>query len=136
MRHIIVIALAGASLAGCSSVSFDSLKPSPVQLRLESTPPGADARTSLGQSCKTPCSVSLASPPEDGFSVSYSMAKFEPATVEVKVSRTAAEILTLSGPTIEPNPVVAELQPIPEPPKPASKRPKAKKPKPAATGDE
>jgi hypothetical protein len=127
MRHVIVIALAGA-LAGCSSVSFDSLKPSPspVQVQLESTPPGADARTSLGQSCKTPCSVTL-SAPEGGFSVTYAMNKFLPATVQVQV--TGGDFLNLSAPTISPNPVVAELQPAPPPPKPAGKT-KLKKPSP------
>ena len=37
MRRVIVIAAAGACLAGCSSVSFDSLKPAPstVQVQLE-----------------------------------------------------------------------------------------------------
>ena len=125
MRHVIVIAVAGA-LAGCSSVSFDSLKPSPspVQVQLESTPPGADARTSLGQSCKTPCSVTL-SAPEGGFSVTYAMNKFLPATVQVQV--TGGDFLNLSAPTISPNPVVAELQPAPPPPKPAGKT-KPKKP--------
>jgi hypothetical protein len=123
MRRVIVIAVAGASLAGCSSVSFDSLKPSPspVQIQLESTPPGAEARTSLGQSCKTPCSVT-SSAPEGGFSVTYTLAKFQPATVQVHV--TPGDFLNLSAPTIEPNPVVVELQPVPTPPKPTGKKPK------------
>src|SRR6202051_2425818 len=59
MRRVIVIAVAGASLAGCSSLSLDAFKPTPptVQVQLESVPQGADARTSLGPGCKTPCSV-------------------------------------------------------------------------------
>ena len=61
MRRVIVIAVAGASLAGCSSFSWDAFKPAPptVQVQLESVPPGADARTSLGPGCKTPCSVAV-----------------------------------------------------------------------------
>jgi hypothetical protein len=132
MRHVIVIAVAGASLAGCSSVSFDSFKPTPapVQIQLESTPPGADARTSLGQSCKTPCSVSLPAP-EGGFSVTYTMNKFETATVPVQVTRSAGDFLNLTAPTVEPNPVVAELMPAAPPPKPAKKlAAKPKKPAP------
>jgi hypothetical protein len=127
MRGVIVIAVAGASLAGCSSVSFDSLKPAPssVQVQLESVPPGADARTSLGQSCKTPCSVTLA-PPEGGFSVTYAMAKFQPATVQVQV--TPGDFLNLSTPTVSPSPVVAELQPEPASAKPQRKLPKPKRP--------
>ncbi len=128
MRRVIVIAAAGASLAGCSSVSFDSFKPAPsaVQVQLESTPPGADARTSLGQSCKTPCSVSL-SAPEGGFSVTYALNKFQPATVQVQV--TPGDFLNLGAPTITPNPVVAELQPALPPPRAAAKM-RPKKPRP------
>src|SRR5450759_537871 len=46
MRRVIVIAVAGASLAGCSSFSLDAFKPTPptVQVQLDSVPPGADAR--------------------------------------------------------------------------------------------
>jgi hypothetical protein len=46
-----------SGLAGCSSLSLDSFKPAPlmVKVALESAPPGADATTSLGPACKTPC---------------------------------------------------------------------------------
>lgn len=132
MRRVIMIAVAGANLAGCSSLSFDSLKPAPatVQVQLESTPPGADARTSLGPGCKTPCSVTLA--PEGAFSVAYTMNKFQPATVQVQVTKSTGDFLNLTAPTLEPNPVVTELQPVPPPPKPAGKMPKPKKPRPSA----
>ena len=125
MRRVIVIAVAGASLAGCSSVSFDSLKPSPspVQIQLESTPPGAEARTSLGPSCKTPCAVTVPAP-ESGFTVSYTLNKFQPVTVPVQVSGSPGSLLASSTIKIDPNPVVAELQPVPTPPKPTGKKPK------------
>ncbi len=65
MRQVIVIAAAGLSLAGCSSLSWDAFKSAPpaVPVQLASTPPGADARTSLGPGCTTPCSVNI-TPPE------------------------------------------------------------------------
>lgn len=64
MRRIIVIAAAGLSLAGCSSFSLDSFKsaPPPMQVQLDSNPQGADAVTSIGPGCKTPCSVSIPTP--------------------------------------------------------------------------
>ena len=64
MRRAIAIAVAGASLGGCSSFSLDAFKPTPptVQLQLESIPPGADAVTSLGPGCKTPCAVAVSPP--------------------------------------------------------------------------
>src|ERR1700754_3573971 len=111
MRRVIVIAVAGVSLAGCSSFSMDAFKPTPatVQVQLDSTPPGADARTSLGQGCKTPCSVSM-TPPEGGFSVTYTKDKFQPATVPVQVVHVDGDFTTAAKTNIEPNPVVAELQ--------------------------
>src|SRR6201987_6523674 len=89
MRRVIAMALAGASLGGCSSFSvsdyFKSTPPS-IQVQLESQPPGADAKTSLGPGCKTPCSVSVAAP-DTGFTVTYSLPRFQPATIPVQVLR-------------------------------------------------
>jgi len=131
MRRVIVIAVAGASLAGCSSFSLDAFKPTPpaLQVQLDSVPPGADARTSLGPGCKTPCSVAVA-PPDSGFSVTYTLNKFQPATVPVQVIHTPGDFTTPASTTIDPNPVVAELQPAGPPPRAAGKMLKPKKPKP------
>ena len=132
MRRVIAIAVAGASLAGCSSLSWDALKSTPptVQIQLDSVPTGADARTSLGPGCKTPCSVAV--PATDaGFSVTYTLNKFQPATVAVQVFHTPGDFSTPASTTIDPNPVVAELQPAGPPPRaPRQKPPKPKKPKP------
>ena len=56
-----------------------------MQVQLESTPPGADARTSLGPGCKTPCSVTVPTPEGSDFTVTYTLDKFQPATVPVQV---------------------------------------------------
>ena len=131
MRRVIVIAVAGASLAGCSSFSWDSLKPTPptVQVQLESVPSGAEAHTSLGPGCKTPCSVAVPAP-DAGFSVSYTLNKFRPTTVPVQVVHIPGDFSTPASTTLDPNPVVAELQPAGPPPK-AARKPvlKPKKPK-------
>lgn len=129
MRRVIVIAATALSLAGCSSFSTDYFKSTPptVQLQLESTPPGAEARTSIGPSCKTPCSVSVTAP-EGGFSVSYTLNKFQPVTIPVQVSGSAGNLVTSSTIKVDPNPVVAELQPI-VPPKPVRHPMRPKKPK-------
>nr|WP_249158042.1 hypothetical protein [Bradyrhizobium jicamae] len=133
--RIIAIAVAGLSLAGCSSMSWDSLKPAPqpVQVQLESVPPGADAVTSLGPGCKTPCSVSVPAP-DAGFSVTFNMPKMLPVTVPVAVTRNPGDFTTPASVAIDPNPVFAELKPAGPPPKAARKpmRPKKKKPKAAA----
>jgi hypothetical protein len=132
MRHFIVIGVAAASLGGCSSFSLDAFKSEPptVQLQLDSVPSGAEARTSTGQSCKTPCSVAVV-PPDAGFSVTYTLNKFLPATIPVQVIRIPGDFSTPATTTIDPNPVVAELQPAGPPPKGARKKEvKPKTPKP------
>jgi hypothetical protein len=137
MRRVFAIAFAGVSLGGCSSFSMDYFKPAPaiVQVQLESNPPGADARTSLGPGCKTPCSVSLTAPPENGFTVSYTLPKFQPVTIPVQVSGSSGSVFSSSSLKIDPNPVVAELQPM-TPLRAERKMMRPKKPKkPKATDD-
>jgi hypothetical protein len=133
MRRVILIAVAGLGLAGCSSFSMDYFRPTPPPLtvQLESAPQGAEARTSLGPGCKTPCSVSI--PAADNFTVTYTLNRFQPLTVPVQVIRIPGDFSTPASTTIDPNPVVGELRPA-VPPKPVRKpmRPKKPKPKPAA----
>jgi hypothetical protein len=135
MRRVIAIALAGASLGGCSSMpsSWDYFKstPPPLQVQLESSPPGADAKTSLGPSCKTPCSVSVPTP-DAGFSVTYTLNRFQSATIPVQVIRNPGDLTTPASTTMDPSPVFAELQPAGPPPK-GSHMHKPKKPKPPKT---
>jgi hypothetical protein len=131
MHRVIAIAVAGYGLAGCSSLSFDAFKATPptVQVQLESAPQGADARTSLGPGCKTPCSVAVAAP-DSGFSVTYTLNKFQPATVPVQVIHIPGDFSAPASTTVDPNPVVAELQPAAPPPRTAARKMlKPKKPK-------
>ena len=133
MRHVILIAVAGASLAGCSSFSMDSFKSAPpaVQVQLESVPPGADAKTSAGPGCNTPCSVAVPAA-DGGFSVTYTLNKFQPVTIPVQVINIPGDFSTPASTTIDPNPVVAELKSAGPPPRAARKPLRPKKPKPAA----
>ena len=147
MRVVIVVA-AGLALAGCSSTSMPSFggfksDPPAVTVQLESIPVGAEAKIASGQSCKTPCSLSV--PAADGFSVTFSAPKYQSETVPVLVIRQQADA---SGSpdyaqgqsavtVVDPNPVFAELKPAgPQKggkaaPKAAPKAPKAKKPRPS-----
>jgi len=131
MRRGIAIAATGLTLAGCSSFSFDAFRSTPptVQLQLDSVPSGADALTSLGPGCKTPCSVAV--PVADaGFSVTYTLNKFQPVTVPVQVIHIPGDFSTPASTTIDPNPVIAQLQPAGPPPRTVRKRLRPKKPKP------
>lgn len=137
MRRLIAIAIAGASLCGCSSFSIsDYFKSTPpnIQVQIDSKPPGADAHTSLGPGCKTPCSVTVAAP-DTGFSVSYTLAKHQPATVQVNVIRSPGDSTTPATTTTDPNPVFAELQPAGPPPKAHGPSTKKKKPKTATPAE-
>ena len=131
MRRAFVIAVAGMGLAGCSSFSLDSFKSAPpaAPVALESVPSGAEARTSNGQTCKTPCTVNVPTG-EAAFSVTFTLNKFQPATVPVQVIYNPGDLTTAPSTVIDPNPVVAELKPAGPPPKPIRNKPK--KPKPAA----
>jgi hypothetical protein len=144
MRRVIAVAAAAISLAGCSSFStpdyltldYYKSKPVAVQLQLESTPPGADARTSIGPGCKTPCSVSVT--PPDGvtsFLVNYSLPGRQPAGVPVNVTRTDGGMFSSGTLKLDPNPVVAELQPVGPPPTAHKPSPRRKKPSEAAASD-
>ena len=131
MRRVIAIAVASASLGGCSSFSVgDYFKSTPptIQVQLESNPPGADAKTSLGPGCKTPCSVSVAAP-DTGFSVSYTLDKYQPANVPVQVIHNPGDLTSQGTTTTDPNPVFAELQKAGPPPKAHHGPKKTKKPK-------
>ena len=130
MRRVILIAAAGVGLAGCSSFSMDAFRSAPptVQVQLDSTPQGADARTSLGPGCKTPCSVAV-TPTDAGFSVAYTLNKFQPTTVEVQVVHVPGDFATPASTNVDPNPVVAELQPAGPPPRSSRKHVRPRKPR-------
>jgi hypothetical protein len=101
---------------------FSSTPPS-VTVQLESLPVGAEARTSNGQTCKTPCSVSV--PAADNFTVTFSLPKFQSETVQVQVIRQPGDATTPESLLIDPNPVYAELQPAPPPARQGKAAPKA-----------
>jgi hypothetical protein len=135
MRRVIVFSLAGFALSGCASFSLPgadifSSTPAPVTLQLESMPSGAEARTSAGPSCRTPCSLSV---PAEPLTVTYTMDKYQPQTVSVQPARRLAtnpqtDIQFETYVTdLDPNPVFAQLEPS-APSKRAAKRPAPKRP--------
>jgi hypothetical protein len=125
IARCVVVAIAtagGASLAGCSGF-FPG--PPLIPIEFQSTPSGAEARTSMDQGCTTPCSISVPAP-EDDFTVSFTRNGFQPMTIPVRITRTAGGAMTPPFTSINPNPVVAQLQPI----APSLRRLKKKKPPP------
>jgi hypothetical protein len=137
MRIIVVVA-AGLGLAGCSSFSMpDMLKSTPpsATIQLESLPAGAEARASSGETCKTPCSLSVAA--AENLSVTFALPKYQSETVPVQIIRDPSSPGSV---VVDPNPVYAELQPALPTKKGAraapKAAPKAKKPRPAPAAAE
>ena len=144
MRRIVVIAACGLSLGACSSMpswmQFDLPKgsPSATTMQFESEPAGAEAKTSLGQSCRTPCSLAVSA---SDFTVSFSLPGYQSQTVPVRIvapdgARDAAgnESDQSAPPRLVPNPVFVELVPGGAAPRRAPPVAQAKpkpKPKPA-----
>src|SRR6478752_8952276 len=130
-RFLAVIGSA-AALAACSS-DVSGLKSGAFldTVSLESEPPGAEAKASNGQTCRTPCALAL--PVDAASSVTFTLNGYQPET-----ERLDAITATGEPPRLRPNPVVVELTPAgpsvakkPAPKKPAAKKPAAR-PKPAA----
>ena len=125
MSRVIAVMACGFMLAACSTTmpSLDFMKSAPQaeSLAIEYEPPGAEAKTSLGQSCLTPCQLSVQ--PGSEFSVTLALSGYQPQTVSV---RPEAEGAT-APPRLRPNPVHVDLQAV------TPKKPIAKKKKPVAT---
>src|SRR5262245_30548170 len=121
-RFLAVIGSA-AALAACSS-DMAGFKSGPFldTISLESEPPGADAKASNGQTCRTPCSLAL--PTDASMSITFTLNGYQPETEKL-------EAITSTGepPRLRPNPVVVELSPAaPSSAKKKSNKPVAKKP--------
>jgi hypothetical protein len=108
-----------------SSIDLFKSTPVEVELQLDSVPQGADAVTSAGPGCKTPCVVKVAA--AENLSVTYTLAKYEQETVPVQVIKQ-----TGAAPVLDPNPVVAELRPAVPPKKTRKRAPAKRAPKAAA----
>jgi hypothetical protein len=137
MRPIWAGLACALALGGCASWMPDlSGGPVTVQLRAESDPPGAEARASTGQTCRTPCAMAV--PAAGDFTVTFSAPGFVAQTVPVKVrgpSDPRSDPNAGYGTNVEPNPVSVALDPAP-PPKPVHRRPPPRKrppPPPRAT---
>jgi hypothetical protein len=114
MRICLVLG-AALMLLGCSGCAsggglslFDSTPPIPAAapIELDSEPQGAQAKTSLGPSCQTPCSLQV--PTGAPFSVTFSQDGYAPQTVPVQIQPGEDGAVKFT-----PNPVYAELGPTP-----------------------
>ncbi len=127
-----MIVIGALALAACSStpdwLNLDSLKPAPMTdtVRFESEPPGAEAKTSTGQTCRTPCALALEVTAP--VTVTFSLAGYQPESETIE-----PVVMTGSPAQLRPNPGVVELTPAPPPPKKLAPVKKKKKPAPKAS---
>jgi hypothetical protein len=116
MSRVFAMAACGLLLAACSMSMpsmdiFRSAPPTEV-LRIESEPPGADARTAEGQSCRTPCELTV--PATGEVAISFALQGYSPQTINVRAEAPPTSSYAEAAPAtrMQPNPVYAELTPI------------------------
>ena len=102
-------------LGGCSVAKMPEWLQVKQSLKFESDPLGAEVRTTDGQTCRTPCSLTV---PLTAQSANFILDGYLPQTVEVQVHQSAERLSDNSfpPPDFEPNPVAATLQAIEKPP--------------------
>jgi hypothetical protein len=116
MSRVVYVIACGLTLAACSgsAPNWGNIfggspppPPEPVALRIESDPPGAEAKSSIGPGCRTPCALPIA---EAGgnFAVTMTLPGYLPQTVPVQVLAPGAP--DAGGARFTPNPVFAKLE--------------------------
>ena len=133
MKRTVAIAACGFSLAGCAGLGLPSFGgPPTTTIQFESEPAGAEARTSTGQSCRTPCAQAVVG---TEFTVTFTLAGHQPQTVPVRISASTEPVDPNTGvqpaPRMVPNPVFVELQPAAPPAAARRRPPPPRQPRPA-----
>jgi len=114
MSRVVAVVACGFTLAACSASmpSLEFLKSSSETeaVRVESQPPGAEAKSASGQSCRTPCELNVAG---GGETITLALNGYQPQTVSLQ-AETSGALSSITGSTrLTPNPVQVELQPAP-----------------------
>ncbi|HZO47543.1 MAG TPA: PEGA domain-containing protein [Xanthobacteraceae bacterium] len=126
MSRVIAFVACGFTLAACSASmpSLDFFKSSPATetLRIESEPPGADAKTTQGQACRTPCELTVQGGAD--LSVTLALNGYQPQTVALRSDQAEGKL--------SPNPLYVELQAAAAPAPAKKKALKKRKPNTAA----
>lgn len=139
MQKLVSIFALGLALSGCATITRGTTD----QVQVHSTPDGVRATTSIGQSCSTPCTLTVGR--KDEFTVHFEKEGFKSQDVDVKTQIAGAgaagfagNILlggvigmgadAATGATLEhvPNPVTVDLEADKPASKPAVKKAKMK----------
>jgi hypothetical protein len=120
----LMLAACGDFDASKYTVNPGDLLSGAVRLDLESEPAGADAKSSTGPSCRTPCALWIK--PGTDLTVTFALDGYQPQTVPVAATYVSPARPELGGSLpahadLDPNParvVLALIPPPPEPPEP------------------
>src|SRR5260370_30181959 len=111
MSRVMAVVACGFTVAACSasmpSLNFLSSSPPTEALRFESEPPGAEVKTSSGQTCRTPCELTVQAAPE--LSATFALNGYQPQTVSVRSERSTV----FSSPRLTPNPGYVDVRAAP-----------------------
>jgi hypothetical protein len=106
MSRVIAVIACGFSVAACSvmpNLNFFKRSETTEALRFESAPPGAEVKTSSGQSCLTPCELTVQANAE--FTATFTLKPYKPQTITIRPETVAGA----DAPRLSPNPVYAEF---------------------------
>jgi hypothetical protein len=108
------LVICGFGLAACSSSTMPGLdafkaKPTTTVLLIQSNPAGADARSSLGGTCRTPCTMTIGTAGD--FTISFARDGYEPQTITVHSTMSEGGYTTAPSPVLDPNSVFVTLEP-------------------------
>jgi hypothetical protein len=127
LERAFALVMCGFGLAACGSLTmpgFDSLKPKPrtTVLLIQSNPASAEARSSLGGTCRTPCTMAIGAAGD--FTISFARDAYAPQTVTVHSTMSEGSYTTGPSPTLDPSSVFVTLEPLPQtkPPRQAGRQ--------------
>jgi hypothetical protein len=134
VQGVAAVALLGIGLAGCGNwmpswdLKFPSAPPPAATVQVESEPAGAEATSSVGPSCRTPCSLTVGT--ANPFTVTFTLAGYESQTVPVAPRPSGDPRESNEALKFDPDPVYAQLEPMPPTKGKKKAAPKAKTPAP------
>jgi hypothetical protein len=112
VRELLLFAAAMALLSACSAISTGG---DIDQVQINSDPPGVKAHTSFGQTCTTPCTITVSR--NDEFMVFYEAPGYVPTEVPV-ITKSVTGVAAITRSLIlgvadnhVPNPVYAQMVP-------------------------
>jgi PEGA domain len=111
----VAVAVSAFALASCSTAATDVFKPKPTStlMLIESNPAGAQAKTSQGKTCKTPCTM-LISEGSD-FTVTFTLDGYVPQTLPVHATMSPGGWTESASPVLNPGSLFPTLEPLKPP---------------------